>query len=171
LTLIAHILATVPQISAYGRLQEKMMKKTVAVLLTVVVLFVFTGLAQAAESSIAGVWSVPLLKGKDKGKEGSHVEIFEKDGVYYGKIVKLTTAPADALCTTCNKERKDKPLLGMLILWGFKKEAGRYVDGKVYAVEVGKEYNCTLTLLSPDKLKVTARVLFLSESHYWTRVK
>ncbi|MBP7763753.1 MAG: DUF2147 domain-containing protein [Deltaproteobacteria bacterium] len=148
-----------------------MMKKTVAVVLAVFVLFALSGLAQAAESSIAGVWSVPLLKGKDKGKEGSQIEIFEKDGVYYGKIVKLTSAPADALCTTCKKERKDKPLLGMLILWGFKKEAGRYVDGKVYAVEVGKEYKCVLTLLSPDKLQVTASVLFLSENHYWTRVK
>ncbi len=61
--------------------------------------------------------------------------------------------------------------MGMLILWDLKKEAGRYVGGKVYDVDEGKEYKCTLTQISPDKLKVTACLLFLCESHYWTRVK
>ena len=125
----------------------------------------------AADPSITGVWSLPILKGKDKGKERSHVEIFEKDGVYYGKIVKLTTVSADALCTTCKKERKDKPLMGMLILWHLKKEAGRYVAGKIYDVEAGKEYKCSIVQSTPDRLKITASLLFLSESHYWTRVK
>lgn len=125
----------------------------------------------AADPSITGVWSLPILKGKDKGKERSHVEIFEKDGVYYGKIVKLTTVSADALCTTCKKERKDKPLMGMLILWNLKKEAGRYVAGKIYDVEAGKEYKCSIVQSTPDRLKITASLLFLSESHYWTRVK
>ena len=125
----------------------------------------------AADPSIAGVWSMPILKGKDKGKERSQVEIFEKDGVFYGKIVKLTSLPENALCTQCKKERKDKPLMGMLILWGLKKEAGRYVEGKIYDVEAGKEYKCSIVQITPDRLKITASVLFLSESHYWTRVK
>jgi uncharacterized protein (DUF2147 family) len=139
-----------------------------AVLLTA---FVFTGIGQAADPSIIGVWSVPILKGKDKGKERSNVEIFQKDGVYYGKIVRLSTVPANALCTTCKDDRKDKPLMGMLILWNLQKEGGRYIDGKIYDVEDGKEYKCSLSLATPDRLKVTASLLFLSESHYWTRVK
>lgn len=148
------------------------MKKTFVFVVTAFLLFALSGFLQAAEPSIVGVWSVPLLKGKDKGKEGSHVEIYEKDGVYYGKIVKLTTVPANALCTTCKKDRENKPLMGMLILWNFKKEAGRYAEGRVYAVEEGKEYKCTLTLMSPDKLQVTACLVFgICQSHYWTRVK
>ena len=146
------------------------MKKTFVFVVALVTIFIFSGLLQAADS-IVGVWSQPILKGKDKGKERSHVEIFEKDGVYYGKIVKLTTVSANALCTTCKQERKDKPLMGMLILWDLKKEAGRYVEGKIYDVEEGKEYKCSLAQITPDRLKVTASVLFLSESHYWTRVK
>jgi uncharacterized protein (DUF2147 family) len=131
----------------------------------------FLPAGHAADPSITGVWSLPILKGKDKGKERSHIEIFEKEGVYSGKIVKLMSVPENSLCTKCKKERKDKPLMGMLILWDLKKEAGRYVGGKIYDVEAGKEYKCGIAQITPDRLKVTASFLFLSESHYWIRVK
>lgn len=147
------------------------MKKTFIFMIAAFTLFVFSGLSQAADPSIAGVWSVPILKGKDKGKERSNVEIFEKDGVYYGKIVKLPTTPANAVCTKCKDDKKDKPLMGMLVLRNLKKESGRYDGGKIYDVDEGKEYKCSLVLISPDKLQVTASLLFISESHYWKRVK
>lgn len=147
------------------------MKKILIVFLALLLVASFLPAGHAADPSIAGVWSLPVLKGKDKGKERFQVEIFEKDGVYYGKIVKLTLLPENALCTKCKKERKDKPLMGMLMLWNLKKEAGRYVEGKIYDVEEGKEYKCSITQITPDKLQVTASLLFLSESHYWTRVK
>lgn len=147
------------------------MKKILIAFLALLLVASFLPAGHAADPSIAGVWSLPVLKGKDKGKERFQVEIFEKDGVYYGKIVKLTLLPENALCTKCKKERKDKPLMGMLMLWNLKKEAGRYVEGKIYDVEEGKEYKCSITQITPDKLQVTASLLFLSESHYWTRVK
>jgi len=105
------------------------MKKMFVFIVAFLMVFAFSGLLHAADS-IVGVWSQPILKGKDKGKERSHVEIFEKDGVYYGKIVKLTTVPANALCTKCKKGRKDKPLMGMLILWDLKKKPAGMLKGK-----------------------------------------
>ena len=61
------------------------MKKTFIFILAACTLFAFSGLLQAADSSITGIWSMPILKGKDKGKERLNVEIFEKedDGVMY----------------------------------------------------------------------------------------
>jgi uncharacterized protein (DUF2147 family) len=147
------------------------MKKMILLLTTFIFIIIFSFTSYAADTSIVGVWSLPILKGKDKGKERSNVEIFEKDGIYSGKIVKLTKVPENVLCTTCKKDRKDKPLMGMLILWGLKKEAGRYVDGRIYEVEEGSEYKCSLVQITPDKLQVTACLMFLCESHYWTRVK
>lgn len=149
------------------------MKKGLILLMVVVFCMAFAATGWAADASITGVWSMPILKGKDKGKERLQVEIFEKSGAYYGKIVKLAPGvPADALCTKCKKDRKDKPLMGMLVLWDLKKEAGRYVEGAVYDVDEGKDYRCTATVVSQDKLKITACILSLiCESHYWTRVK
>ena len=147
------------------------MKKTILILTALIFVMIFSVTSYAAAPSIVGVWSMPILKGKDKGKERFNVEIFQKDGIYYGKIVKLSTMPANALCKACKDEKQDKPLMGMLVLRGLKKEAGRYVDGKVYDVEEGREYKCSMVLVSPEKLQVTASLLFFSESHYWTRVK
>jgi len=149
------------------------MKKRLILLTAIIFCMAFEAAGWAADSSITGVWSMPILKGKDKGKERLQVEIFEKGGAYYGKIVKLAPGvPADALCTKCKKDRKDKPLMGMLVLWELKNEAGRYVDGTVYDVDEGKDYKCTATVAAQDKLKITACILSLiCESHYWTRVK
>lgn len=147
------------------------MRRTFVFVAAVFMLFAFSGVLQAADQSIIGVWSLPILKGKDKGKERSNVEIYEKDGVYYGKIVKLTTVPANTLCTKCKKDKQDKPLLGMVILRDLKKEPGLYAGGKILEVEEGTEYKCSITQASPDRLKLTACLMFLCESHYWTRVK
>ena len=148
------------------------MKKGIVLLMALIFCVAFSTAGFAADPSITGVWSTPVLKGKDKGKERSQVEIFEKNGIFYGKIVKLAPGKsADAVCTTCKEERKDKPLMSMLVLWDLKKEAGRYVEGKVFDTDEGKEYKCSVALVSPEKLKITACWLFLCESHYWTRVK
>lgn len=149
------------------------MKKALILLTVFVVCLAFSVTGWAADASITGVWSMPILKGKDKGKERLQVEIFEKNGAYYGKIVKLAPGvPANALCTKCTKDRKDKPLMGMLVLWDLKKEAGRYAEGTVYDVDEGKDYRCSATLASQDKLKITACILsVICDSHYWTRVK
>jgi uncharacterized protein (DUF2147 family) len=151
------------------------MRKFFVFVLAVCLLFALVACSdhadQSREQSIVGVWSVPVLQGKDSGKERYQVEIFDKDGVFYGKIVKLSNRPSDALCAECKGDKKGKPLMGMIVLWNLKKEAGRYVDGKILDADLGKEYDCSLVLVKPELLKVTASLLFIKESHYWTRVK
>ncbi len=146
------------------------MKKAMCVLIVAVMMFALGGLCAAADEAIVGVWSMPVLKGKDRGKERAQVEIYEKDGTYFGKIVKLTTAPPDAVCVKCKGDKKDKPLLGMVILRDMTKEPGQYA-GKVLEFEEGKEYKCKILPVSKEKLKVTACLMFICDSHYWTRIK
>ncbi|MFO7569546.1 MAG: DUF2147 domain-containing protein [Smithellaceae bacterium] len=147
------------------------MKKMFIFSVTVFVMLALSGALQAADPSIIGVWSVPGLQGAEKNKEKWQIEISEQNGRLEGKYVKLSTMPADALCTTCKKERKDKPLMGMVILSDMEKEANNYYKARVYDVEKGKDYRCTVSLAKPDILKVEACVLFICNSHYWTRVK
>ncbi|MBP7231660.1 MAG: DUF2147 domain-containing protein [Syntrophaceae bacterium] len=147
------------------------MKKALIFGIAIFMVVAFSGIAPAEDPSIVGIWSMPALKGKDKGKERAQVEIFAKDGVYYGKIVRLSLLPANALCRGCKDEKQNKPLLGMQILENLKKEAGRYVEGKICDFDEGKEYKCMLTQITPDKLMVTASWFGFKESHYWTRIK
>lgn len=66
---------------------------------------------------------------------------------------------------------EQKVVMGMVILRDLKKEAGRYVGGKILKAENGNEYDCRIVLASQDKMKMTAGWLFLTEDHYLTRVK
>jgi len=96
--------------------REEDMKKNFLFLTAVFVCLVFSASGWAAASTIVGIWSVPIEAGKDKGKERSHIEIFEKNGLYYGKNVKLNNAPANLLCRKCKSEKKDQPILGMVVI-------------------------------------------------------
>ena len=58
------------------------MKKGFAFVVAIFMLFAFSGVLTAAEPSMLGVWSMPILKGQDRGKERAQVEVFEKNGVY-----------------------------------------------------------------------------------------
>ena len=82
-------------------------------------------------------------------KEKSLVRITDSGGVLSGKIEKLLDpAPAaDAVCDKCTDDRKDKPIVGLTIITGVKKndsaadlwEGGHILDpadGKVYKVRL-----------------------------------
>ncbi|WP_160136303.1 DUF2147 domain-containing protein [Chryseobacterium sp. c4a] len=110
--------------------------------------------------SLFGVMTFAQIEGKwktidDETKQAkSIVEIFKKsDGKYYGKISQLLTKPADPNCTTCKDDRKGKPLVGLEIIRGLKKEGDEFSGGNITDPKTGKTYKCTITR-SGDKLNV-----------------
>ena len=110
--------------------------------------------------SMISVFSFAQIEGKWKtiddetGKAKSIVEIFKKsDGKYYGKISQLLIKPANANCVACKDDRKNKPLLGMEIIRGLKKEGSEFTGGSITDPKNGKSYKCTITK-EGDKLNV-----------------
>lgn len=128
------------------------------------------GLAEAATAdSIVGTW---LTKG---GK--SHVEIDKCGDALCGKIVWLKAEADGSGKKILDKENKDaalrsRPLLGLEMMTGFQKTGtNEWGDGKLYNPEDGKTYEPTLTLNGNGELEVKGCVLFICETHAWTRVK
>ena len=122
--------------------------------------FLFTFLLLLGTFSFAqspiGIWKTIDDK---TGKEKSLIEIYEKDGILYGKIVKiLTKGREDAKCTECKGKKKDQPLLGMTILSGLKKNGNEWTGGNIFDPNSGKEYKATLKLNGNDKLDVRGYV-------------
>lgn len=72
-----------------------------------------------------GIW---ITVDDETGKEKSHVEVYEKDQKLFGKIIKLLLKPQNTVCEVCDGERKNKPLVGMVIISNMKKVA---TSGKV----------------------------------------
>ncbi|WP_026999131.1 DUF2147 domain-containing protein [Eisenibacter elegans] len=82
------------------------------------------------------------------GKERSVVHIYKTTaGTYAGKIISITDPEeAKGLCEKCTDERKNKPVLGMVIFSGLKASAdgNELSGGKILDPESGKEYNCKI---------------------------
>lgn len=108
------------------------------------------------------------------GKEKSIVEIFEHNGLLFGKIVTvLDPAAKSKKCDQCEGADRNKPIEGLIIIKGLKKEGNEYVGGTITDPKTGKVYKCSLTLEGNQKLKVRGYIGFslLGRTQYWIRSK
>lgn len=109
-------------------------------------LFLVMPFLTLAQSSVTGKWKTI---DDETGKEKSVVEIFERNGLVYGKVVKLYPAagqPADPSCDACdsNDARYQKKILGMEILLSMKQSGTEYSGGTILDPKNGKVYNCKI---------------------------
>lgn len=99
----------------------------------------------AAESMPTGLWHIIDT---DNGQPEALVSIEQNAGTLRGTIVKVFPAPGGdtaPLCHLCEGELKDKPMIGLTILWNLKPEGKLNFIGKVLDPESGKVYRCQLT--------------------------
>ncbi|MCS3531473.1 DUF2147 domain-containing protein [Chryseobacterium sp. JUb7] len=128
--------------------------------------------------SLFGVLSFAQIEGKwktidDETKQAkSIVEIYKKsDGKYYGKVSQLLIKPADPNCSACKDDRKGKPILGLEIIRGLKKDGDEFSGGTITDPKTGKTYKCTITK-SGDQLSVRGYVgvSLLGRTQTWQKV-
>jgi uncharacterized protein (DUF2147 family) len=108
----------------------------------------------------------------ETGDEKSIVEIYERNGKIYGKIIEiLNPSRKNAVCNDCEGDKKDKPILGMLIIEDLTKDDDIYDGGNILNPSNGKVYKCTLKLEeNPNTLQVRGYVAFFYKTQYWQRV-
>jgi uncharacterized protein (DUF2147 family) len=127
------------------------------------------GTAAHAQMSPVGVWQ----SSDDKTKEAkAEITITESGGVLTGKITKrlAKNAKADEVCDECTDNRKGKPILGLEIIRGAKKEASEdvWAGGKILDPENGKDYSLKLTPIDGGK-KLQVRPFGRTQT--WSRVQ
>lgn len=131
----------------------------------------FAGISTAAAQGVTGRWKTI---DDETGQAKSIVEIYEKDGKVYGKVVEiLNPAKKNAKCTKCKGADKDKPIEGLVIIKGLTKDGDEYTDGDILDPNKGKTYSCTIKLDGKDKLNVRGYmgISMLGRSQTWHRVK
>jgi uncharacterized protein (DUF2147 family) len=106
----------------------------------------------AEGQSILGKWKTI---DDNTGEERSVVEIYEKGGKVYGKIIKLFRKPGedpDPVCDECDTddERYKKKIIGMEIITEMAKRGDEYDDGNILDPETGKVYRCRLWVEGND---------------------
>jgi uncharacterized protein (DUF2147 family) len=110
----------------------------------------------------------------ETGKEKGIVEIYEKNGKVYGKIIDiLDIEHKHNKCEKCKGDDKNKPILGLIILKGLVKDGEIYDGGNITDPKNGKSYHCKIELDGKDKLIVRGYIgipLF-GRSQTWIRLK
>ncbi len=103
----------------------------------------------------------------------SIVEIYERDGEVFGRIIDiLNPENKEALCTNCEGEDYNKPVLGFELIKNLSKDGKYYKNGTIFDPEHGKKFKCRLMLTEdPDVLQVRGYVAFLYSTQYWQRVE
>lgn len=137
----------------------------------ITLLFCIAAMNSMQSQSVVGKWKTI---DDETGKAKSIVEIYEKSGKLYGKVLDiLEVENRNRICSNCSEEDKDKPILGMVIIKGLTKEANQYTNGKILDPKNGKHYQCYITLESKDKLKVRGfiGIALFGRTQYWYRVK
>ncbi len=128
----------------------------------------FSASAQNKNSggTIVGTWKTI---DDETGKPRSLVQIYEQNGKIYGKVIKLFREPneeANPLCDECKGAKKDKPVLGMVIIEGLKKVGSEWKDGTILDPEKGSVYDCKIWL-DGKNLKVRGYIAFLFRTQTW----
>jgi uncharacterized protein (DUF2147 family) len=106
--------------------------------------FFFVTILGHAQSAILGKWN---SIDDNTGKTKSVVEIFERKGIVFGKVIKLIDpSEPDPVCEKCptDDDRFGEKIIGMEIIKNMKKSGEEYVDGDILDPEEGKIYRCKL---------------------------
>jgi uncharacterized protein (DUF2147 family) len=143
--------------------------RLVAVLLTVLLLGTAPGVA--ADPSPVGIWRTF----DDDGKETGRIEITEQNNLLYGRIVAIADpAKAKAVCRDCTDERRNQPVLGMVVMNGLHREDDGWTGGHILDPQNGSTYRCSLSLGDGGRKLVVRGYLGISlfgRSQTWTRAQ
>lgn len=129
--------------------------------------------AAADPMSPVGAWTT--IDDETK-KPKSVVRITEKDGIISGAVEKiLDPAKQDSKCEECADDdpRKGKPVVGMTVLTGLKKEGDNvYAGGRILDPNNGKSYNAKVTVIEGGKkLEMRGSILFIGRTQTWVRAE
>jgi uncharacterized protein (DUF2147 family) len=123
---------------------------------------------QINKNSIIGQWKTDDSR--------AIIEIFENNGIYYGKIVWLKNTTDNKGNSRKDSKNPDKQkritsILGATILNNFVFQNNAFINGKIYDPDSGSSYNCKLWLDDNNTLKVRDYCGIFYKTFAWTRVK
>ncbi len=133
------------------------------------------GLSLAADApapSPVGRWKTISDK---TGKANSIVRIWEENGKLKGVVESVIVQPGEdpaPKCDKCKGELKDKPVVGMVILWDLAQDGNEWSGGRILDPDEGETYKCYIEPIENGaKLKVRGYIGFalLGRTQIWYR--
>jgi uncharacterized protein (DUF2147 family) len=101
------------------------------------------------------------------------VRLYELEGEIFGKIeASFDPKEAREICSKCGDERKDKPVVGMVVLRHMIRRGKEYIGGDILDPDTGWLYRCRFTLEDGGRKLVIRGFLgisLLGRSQTWYR--
>jgi hypothetical protein len=153
------------------RTRKTPLRFTIPIAAAVAALVVAAGAARAAEPSAAGLWQ--KVEG---GKPVVWVLMVDHNGIFEGAIARTFPEPGEApnaLCTKCDDDRKNAPILGLSFIRNMKRSGLKYEGGNVLDPRDGEVYHAKMSV-SPDGQSLTLRgyvgISLLGKNETWQRL-
>ena len=130
------------------------------------------GPSWASDLTPAGRW---LTIDDMTGTPRSVIEIDDVAGTLQGRVVKIFDRPGDTpahLCRKCSGDLKDKPVIGMTLIQGLKRDGDSWDGGTILDPDTGNTYSAEMHLLdNGQKLEVRGYfgISLLGRSQTWVR--
>lgn len=121
-------------------------------------------------ASPLGIW---MTTDDQTGEVKSHIQIYEHEGRQFGKVIKALRASVNHPCNKCEGERKNQPILGMVIIENMMFKDGYWQGGRVLFPKQGKWYPLKYWLQpgDPNRLVVRGSLGPFYRTQYWQRVE
>ena len=107
------------------------------------------------------------------GKPTAVVEIFEENAKLFGRIEQvLTRDDQSSVCVACTDDRKNQPIVGMIIIRNIKVDGAQYSGGDILDPDSGVVYRCKLHLEKNGSLLIVRGYIgfaFIGRSQTWHR--
>ena len=131
-------------------------------------LFIMTCSVSMYGQSILGEWQT---YDDETNENKALIEIYAEGDRYYAKIVESYVKGSNGICDKCEGTKKNKPIEGLVIIEGLKKDGDEFNGGSILDPENGKVYKCYIELIETNKLKVRGYIGFslLGRTQYWRR--
>jgi uncharacterized protein (DUF2147 family) len=121
-------------------------------------------------TSPIGVWKTFDDK---TGNARAIVQIYEQDGKLFGRIEQSFTSGAESrVCAVCTDERKNQPIIGLIIVRNMKADGDEYSGGDILDPDSGTVYRCKMHVeQNGSRLIVRGYIGFalLGRSQTWQR--
>jgi uncharacterized protein (DUF2147 family) len=148
----------------------KTIRSYLAVLLLLAIAAPMT-LRAADLSSPLGLWKT---FDDHTGKARGVVRIYDQGGKLFGRIEQSFTPGGETrVCKPCSDQRKDQPIIGLVIIRNMRPDGGEFAGGDILDPESGTVYRCKMHLeQAGSRLVVRGYIGFalLGRSQTWERL-
>jgi uncharacterized protein (DUF2147 family) len=124
------------------------------------------------EESPVGLWKT--VDDKTQRPRGV-IRIYEENNTFFGRIeTSFDPKEMTERCEKCTGDRKDAPIIGLVVMRGITKHGAEYTGGELLDPETGWVYRCRFTLSNDgQKLFVRGYIGFaiLGRTQTWLRLE